>query len=567
MLTPEQIKRMDAATGWDNNPPVPDTTHPNAINRLQELQASRQQSQPKKSSIGEKILSFTGGDTHARNIGQGIAQFRNAKLSDESLNKTIELQTSLLQHIKDKKQKGEDTTRLEAALADVGGQLNHQAAGTEDLINPEHITTKELVGDTLQVASTLGGGALLGKIGGGAKAATTIGKGILQGAKTGAIGGVIEGGAQGLAQGLKENEDASGVAKSGITGAILGGVGGGIVGGVVGGVGGAISKAKNASQPFASPEEAFDSIKPKLTQKEIAEKARNGLIDFDSAGNYIEKPSKEEMRLADVSKSLFNPKQNTAQKIGAVNKTIGEVSENEVLPILQNSQVNGGLDDIYNYIDQIQPTKQFGKKLNPTAYQAFKVVREDAKTAISKALKEEFAKDPNVNFNEALWRSRQKIDDIIESQFGASAFDDPLKNAARESSVKARNAIQSFLTDSVSGRDMEKMTMARNALSELQKKGIDVPDGITEEQYLEKLYESFGGDTNIDTASSKAFAEKMKYLSDLFTVRDNYLAPRLGKEDFSALSRFMKKNPKATAAAKYAATAVGGGLLADQILN
>lgn len=568
-FTPEELEKLKNA-GLIK--PQASTTQESIFDRLgitpetirqskETRKEQRYEALPTVQKITNKIADFTGGKEISQGIGQALAQGKTNEMLDKAQEEGMRIQGDLIKRIRAKKDLGEDTTRLENALKELGYDISREALNRERTLNPNELTTKEVLGDALQLGATAVGGKIAGKIAGKATSASGVVKGALQGAKVGALTGAPLGAVEGVAQGLQENEDAKEIGMDALKGVGVGALFGGALGALTGGISGGIKKYIENKSPFKTGEEAFDAIKPKLTTKEVTEKAKNNLISFDKKGNYIEKPSPEELRLSNIAKDIFSPKQSTGQKIGKVQEMIGDISENEVAPLLKNSTFNGSLDDVYTYIDQIQPTKQFAKQLNPTAYKSFNVVKNDAKDSIANALKKEMAKNPEVNFNEALWRSRQKIDDIIEDMFGASAFDDPLKNAAREASVKARNAIQNFLVDSVSGRDMTLMAKARNIANETLKKGIKLPEGATTETIVDDIYRSLGGTTEIVDEVSKEFATKMKFLSDLYSIKDNFLAPRLGKEDFSALQRLFKKYPKSTKAAKYTGAVAGGALL------
>ncbi len=436
-------------------------------------------------------------------------------------------------------------------------QLTAQLAG----VSPETIDkfSQEKLGgfvapvprNATDVIKDIGRGAETVAFGVGASGAKAVAKGAL--ARTGVKEAAKEGAKVGLKSGALAGAG-SAVAETGNLGsAPMGALKGAALGAGIGAAGGAV--AAKLTKKFGKPttEEMFNQIKPKLSGKEIGEKVSQGLVDFDEAGNYILKPSTEDLRLSEIGRNIFKNRSNTAQKAGVVQKTISKISEEKVLPILQKSEINGSLDDVYKYIDQIQPTKQFAKKINPNAYEAFSTIKNDSKDVIANFMKSEIKKNPKMNFHEALWRARQRIDDLIEDQFGSSAFDDPLKNSAREATIKARDAVQRFLVDSVSGKDMAKMSLAREGVGQLVKRGIKSADDESLDELVESLYKQLGG-TESKEQISKEFAKQMKYLSDIYTIRDKYLAPRIAKEDFSGFGRVMKNNPKTTKTLK----AIGG---------
>lgn len=207
-------------------------------------------------SFSTKVLNFTGGTK----IAQGLGQALNMGNAENTLNRMSEVdaeqQKRLFDAIKKNKEAGKDTTRLEAALRALTGGIATQGNEAESVYNPGGITGKEVIGDAIQLATTV---AASGSFGAGAKGAKTgqllsktpaapeiikgmtKGTGLLQGAwqgfKSGAISGAGFGAVQGTANALKNNEDAGGV----VEGTLVGGAGGGLFGGVLGSITGAIS--------------------------------------------------------------------------------------------------------------------------------------------------------------------------------------------------------------------------------------------------------------------------------------------------------------------------------------
>lgn len=154
------------------------------------------------------------------------------------------------------------------------------SSGAEALLNPNELTNKQVIGDALQLATTIIGAGNLSGVGTQAKAGmqavktgenvvdavknaegmlktASLGKAIptavegivgapslVQGAKEGFISGLKSGsafgGATGISQGLQEDKDAGKIVREGVSGALTGGVLGGVLGGVVGGVSGGL---------------------------------------------------------------------------------------------------------------------------------------------------------------------------------------------------------------------------------------------------------------------------------------------------------------------------------------
>ena len=224
---------------------------------LQPLSPETQnQPEPEKRSLGEKILGFTGGEKIAQGLGQAFANPEIAKQQEAVQTQQMEIQGNLIKAIKTKRATGEDATKLEKALADLNIQISDTGNQTGELLNQKGLTTKQVLGDALQLGTTVasvgtfGAGAeglatgTLGKatpsaVSGMAKA-TSFGQGLAQGAKTGAISGGTFGTATGISQGLQKDKDLGGIVKEGLLTGIGGGLTGGILGGLIGGTSGVI---------------------------------------------------------------------------------------------------------------------------------------------------------------------------------------------------------------------------------------------------------------------------------------------------------------------------------------
>lgn len=306
MLSQKEIEEMDAITGLQSKNPEQDAIKM----RLEELKSLKQ---PKKSSLTEKIGNFTGGTKLAQGLGQALAQKDTSKMIEETQRQQIDLQGQLLQKIREKKALGEDTSRLEGALEDLGIDITKTAAGAEKLLNPNELTEKQVIGDTLQLATTLG--TIGGLSGTGAKATGTLGKvpgltkqgtgiatelagkitgggvgsfrGAAQGGLAGLGQGIISGGLMGTAQGLKEDKDLEGILKDTGTGAFIGGVSGGVLGSIIGGVSGGVKSSQLRKQILDGQISLGEKTKPDLTklsgiQKKAVDMARTqGFADED----------------------------------------------------------------------------------------------------------------------------------------------------------------------------------------------------------------------------------------------------------------------------------------------
>lgn len=110
-----------------------------------------------KAPLGVRAANTAASIVGVKNIGQGLGQAltmgKNAKGMEEAQQQGIDLQTQLLQRIKEKKARGEDTSRLDIALQDLGGNIQDIGTQTEKVLNPNEITKGQVAGDLLQIGS------------------------------------------------------------------------------------------------------------------------------------------------------------------------------------------------------------------------------------------------------------------------------------------------------------------------------------------------------------------------------------------------------------------------------
>ena len=197
-------------------------------------------SEKPKKSMGEKVLDVTGGKELAQGLGQTLALKQNSKIIEQAQKEQFGIQEQLLKRIKEKKARGEDTSRLEGALSDINDEIMKTGEGASDILNPNKLTNKQVIGDALQLITTAGGSNVAGAVAGKATSATGFIEGALQGAKTGAIGGSAVGALTGTSQALQEDKTLGGIVTDTVIGAGIGGVTGGILGGITGGISGGL---------------------------------------------------------------------------------------------------------------------------------------------------------------------------------------------------------------------------------------------------------------------------------------------------------------------------------------
>ena len=307
-------------------------------------------------SITSRIASFTGGNKLAQGLGQGLAMSGTKKTLDDIQKNEGEMQTKLIEAIRKNKKEGRDTSRLEASLKALTGGIADTGAGAEELYNPNKLTGKQVVGDALQLGTTVG---TLGSLPGAAKnvvGATGVKAGIIQGAKSGAKAGLGVGALSGTAQGLKQDKNALGIIKDTAIGAVSGGVAGGILGGALGGAGGAL---KNRAINKIQKESDFrlDLVAPKATEKVKIQALQEGRITEQGllkASKIL--PSKRDKDLAEAVKDVVSAKRSPGQNIKAIDAKISDINSGVKAYVAKNkvpfnanqlrTKLNSGKDEL-----------------------------------------------------------------------------------------------------------------------------------------------------------------------------------------------------------------------------
>lgn len=250
-----------------------------------------------KKSIRERIASFTGGNILARAAGLGIAQNETKKVTDEIQTAEGLMQTQLVKAIQKNRLEGKDTLRLEKALKDLTGGIQDTGDSAKDLYT-EGITTKQGIGDAIQLATTIG---TLGSLPGMAKNVVTtpgVMAAVKAGAKTGALLGGGTGTVQGFAQGLKQNKSIGRSLGSAALGGAVGVATGGVIGGVLGGAGGLLNKGmeKYANRQSLIESRMAEGLTPKLDSKITSKASVN-----QKFGEIIKEAKKQGYSEADIN--------------------------------------------------------------------------------------------------------------------------------------------------------------------------------------------------------------------------------------------------------------------------
>ena len=271
-----------------------------------------------KKSAGEKVLDFTGGKEIAQGLGQALTNPKIEKQQAGIQGQQFDIQGQLLARIKEKKTTGEDTTRLEQALGLLGQEIDKTGQETGELLNQNNLTSKQVLGDALQLGGTVAGLGTIGKV------TKPIGvlSGIKAGIATGAKSGAVFGGISGTAQGLQEDKTLGQSLGKGLGGAVLGGVSGGILGGIIGGVTGRINGSSLRKQvldaQIASGEKV--AINPQLKQKSIQIAKEQGFAepDIDFLNSMASKDKGVALKMVDLAEKASKNKRVIERPIDVV---------------------------------------------------------------------------------------------------------------------------------------------------------------------------------------------------------------------------------------------------------
>lgn len=401
------------------------------INKKQQVIAQEEANKPKGfEKVVGKIADFTGGKELAQGIATAINLPRASKQLDDMLEQATTQQSDLLAKRKEIKTQGGDTSGIDKALKINAENLAKIGAGAEAMLNPYELTNKQVIGDALQLGTTLVGAGTLPSAGAKVAGAKTVGQGIVQGAKTGAITGGTYGTATGVSQGLQKDKDLGGIIKEGLMTGVGGAVTGGILGGVTGGISGAI-KSKGTTNIVKQEKNAMEAITPdvkNISKKEYEKLLEQGRIKSKTGvkgSQYI--LSESEKQTALKYKNLLKSK----DPVKNITNLFDEISkkDDEVGSFLR--QNNG----IFNSGELKNSLKSSMKDITDISIDE-KVINRNKQRLI-----DNFINKLDKNDMESLWKARKEFDREIEKSFTGSPT---LQNKIKR---EFRNSIQNFIAD------------------------------------------------------------------------------------------------------------------------
>lgn len=452
----------------------PITTNQNSNNPF----GFRQPNQKEQTkSFAEKIASFTGGEKIGQGLGQALANPEIAKQHEQALNDAITQQSELLKRKKEIQDLGGDTSHIDKGLEYNKQNLEQLGNGLQDLMNQKGLTTKQVIGDALQLGTTVLGA---GQIPGVAKTATSA-TGIVAGAKQGAVQGIkagaIYGASSGASDALKEDKSAIDIAKGTIGGALVGAGTGGLVGGLVGGVSGGIKQQieKKASKEY---NHALDLVSPEQTAAIKEQALKEGRVTEQGLLNASKiTPSKRDIQLADAIDGVVSSKNSPTKNLNLIDNKVKDINTGVKAYVKANkvpfntNQLSKQLDNGKSELDLIFASDKNAEKTYNAVKNKFMELVKNKDTAGLLDARQEFDKIPAVkkllDSDKLGENARKEIVTTIRTQANKYVADLlPVGNEYRSTLLKESKMIEAIQNIA----EKNKSTIGTNKIQQYAKK-------------------------------------------------------------------------------------------------
>jgi hypothetical protein len=312
-------------------------------------------------------------------------------------------------------------------------------------------------------------------------------------------------------------------------------------------------------QVIAPTPELIDLVAPKLTTKEMTEALATGRVK-----NVVSPKTKtvtpdfsgdpSTTRLVEATKNVINPQKTASENLDLVRNEIENVAENVVKPHLSENPVPFNFEDLRGSFELVSPSASV--KGDATAFETYNRIKENFLETIYRKLKKAPGREAVTDFNE-LWDARKTVDDIIENELGAAAFESPQYVGAKAAARDFREAFSKFIVESLSSPgQMEQINRMAEFLKEFRGRGVDLVD---EKQAIKLLEKEFGiTRTSADEARAALFKNEMDRLSALYETSENLASKARTEQGTGAVGRFFKTKPGKTIK-KVAPYVIGGG--------
>lgn len=555
-LTQKQIQEMDKIAGVQT--PTNSNSQLNAgKKRAAELRdrakMSRKETRKENRSIGEKVLDFTGGKEIAQGLGQLGAMKGNTKLLEDTQKSQADIQGNILKAIKEKKAKGEDVSRLENALAIINEDIYSTGASAERTLNPNELTTKQVVGDALQLATTAGGAKLAGSMAGKAGQAVGVGKGIVAGAKAGAITGGAVGTISGASQGLQEDKDLKGIATEALKGGTIGATTGGVLGAITGGISGKIQAKKFTESTLRDHlktakiemnEMSAEEIKRLGGKSKLFESNKNDIVmqlrseGLNKKADILEKTPISSLKNFDdyekaVTGAFKNYTKQTERAIKAITPQTKDLTPKEYERLVQQGRISpkqGRTPDRYILSDRELDTA--------TKYQ--KLLGKDPVKNTQNLAKEVTKKDKEVGAflskNNGIFNTGELKNSIAKK---LEQVDDLTVDEARLAKLK-ESTIDNFIK-SLEKNDMETLWKTRKAFDRSIESAFRGSPSLQKE--IKKEFRNAVQDFISERTDDVTYKGYMKEMSDLINLSDTTAVKAAKERGLNEIEKWIKNNP------------------------
>lgn len=568
----EKQKKLDAI--WGSPVPVKNPQMEAGKQRAQELRerakATRKETRKENRSVGEKILDFTGGKEIAQGLGQGLANtgfmekggtILGAKVEGGNVAKQLEetqasqfkIQNDLITRIKEKKTKGEDTSRLENALKMIEEDVSETAQGAERLLNPNELTTKQVLGDALQLATTAGGAKLAGSMVGKTGQAIGTVKGALAGAKAGVVTGGAVGTLGGASQGLQEDKDLKGIAESALAGGLIGAGTGGVLGALGGAVSGKIQAKRFSEQTLRDhlktakmelQEMSADEIKKLGGKSKLFEANKQDIIlqlrseGLNRKADILEKTPISSLKNFDeyekaMTGAFKNYTKQTEQAIKSITPKTKDLTPKEYERLVQQGRISpkqGRTPDKYILSDRELDTA--------TKYQ--KLLGKDPVKNTQNLAKEISSKDKEVGAflrkNNGIFNTGELKNSIAKK---LEQVDDLTVDEARLAKLK-ESTIDNFIK-SLEKNDMETLWKARKAFDRKIESAFRGSPTLQKE--IKKEFRNAVQDFISERTDDVTYKGYMQEMSDLINLSDTTALKAAKERGLNEIEKWIKNNP------------------------
>jgi len=349
-LTPEQIRALREKAGLN-----PDPAARTADQRIAEMRSRVQAKEVESATTGNQFTEAStvqtpqtfaqkarkvatgviGGGVLAEGTGQAMVAPKLQRQLSEVEQRMSDTDLALVKRIKEKSERGEDTSRLEQAREQLLSDMKISRDVQEDFVQSLP-SNKQIISSAARLAATATAGKVAGgaaKLTGTSKATTVVG-GAVRGAGAGAITGGVQGAIHGAGIAGEQDKSTEELIKSGLLGAAGGAVVGGAVGAVVGGVTGGVRGRTLKKEQFAE-----QLVAPKETTKVKIEALKQGRLKDPTFFRQAEiRASEHTKKISEAVDDVVSPKATLGENIDAIRLKIN-TTDNGVRNYIENNRV------------------------------------------------------------------------------------------------------------------------------------------------------------------------------------------------------------------------------------